>query len=106
MTGNLVPCLSGVVGDIRKGKAPRVRKSRNHLLPLRKRLLPCRRNVTDIHVNTHVREKLLERLGVNIVHILYSVARYPVAVVLLVFMTHNYNNWESYTDKPLALDLG
>ena len=45
VTGNLVPCLSGVVGDIRQGKAPRVRKSRNHLLPFRKRLLPCRGNV-------------------------------------------------------------
>ena len=31
--GNFVPCLSGVVGDILQGKALRVRKSRNHLLP-------------------------------------------------------------------------
>ena len=30
-------CLSGVVGDIRQGKAFRVRKSRNHLLPLLKK---------------------------------------------------------------------
>ena len=35
LTGNLVPCLGGVVGDIRQGKASPVRKSRNHLLPLK-----------------------------------------------------------------------
>ena len=35
VTGNLVPCLSGVVGDIRQGKVSRVRKSGNHLLSLK-----------------------------------------------------------------------